>query len=62
MIMIYTELDIFLAHSVELESEAQERYLELAESMATHNNGEVAAFFQRMAREASQHLAEVEAL
>lgn len=58
--MTYTELDIFLAHSVELESEARERYLELAESMTAHNNTAVAAFFQRMANEASAHLAEVE--
>ena len=49
----------FLAHSVELESEARERYLELAESMAAHHNSEVSAFFARMAEESRLHLAEV---
>jgi rubrerythrin len=49
----------FLAHSVELESEARERYEELADSMGEHHNREVAAFFRRMAAEAEHHLAEV---
>ena len=53
------ELAIFLAHSVELESEARERYEELADAMAQHHNDSVAAFFMRMAREAEHHLAEV---
>lgn len=57
-----SELAHFLAHSVELESEAMERYEELAESMAGHHNDQVAAFFGRMAQEAKQHLAEVAAL
>jgi hypothetical protein len=35
----------FLAHSVELESEAQDRYGELADAMEGHHNREVAAFF-----------------
>ena len=52
----------FLAHSVELEAEARQRYRELADVMAAHNNPEVAAFFRAMADEASQHLAEVERL
>jgi rubrerythrin len=49
----------FLAHSLELESEAEERYAELAEAMAAHNNREVAEFFQRMTREAGLHREEV---
>lgn len=49
----------FLAHSVELESEARERYLELAESMAAHHNEAVAEFFARMAEESRLHLEEV---
>jgi rubrerythrin len=49
----------FLAHACELEQEAQDRYAELADNLATHNNEEAAAFFARMAEEASQHLAEV---
>jgi rubrerythrin len=60
--MFNSELAEFLAHSIELEAEARERYRELAESMATHNNTEVAGFFQAMAAEASKHLAEVEAM
>ena len=52
----------FLAHSVELESEARERYLELADAMTGHHNRAVADFFARMAREAELHLAEVSQL
>ena len=59
MIMANKELAEFLAHSVELESEAMERYEELADAMAQHHNDQVAQFFLRMAREASHHLAEV---
>ena len=53
------ELAIFLAHSVELEGEARERYEELADSMMAHHNLQVAEFFRRMADEAGQHLTEV---
>jgi len=59
MIMTNKELAKFLAHSVVLESEAMERYEELADAMAQHHNDQVAQFFLRMAREASHHLAEV---
>lgn len=52
----------FLAHSVELESEAGERYGELADIMEAHRNLPVADFFRRMEREAAQHLAEVAGL
>lgn len=55
-------LEEFLAHSVELESEARERYLELAQAMAEHHNTEVAEFFARMAEESRLHLAEVSEL
>jgi rubrerythrin len=57
--MVKQALATFLAHSIELESEAGERYAELADSMAQHHNNEVAQFFERMAREAQQHLGEV---
>jgi rubrerythrin len=57
--MAYTKLAEFFAHSLELESEARDRYEELADSMAQHHSDEVALFFRRMAQEASQHLAEV---
>jgi rubrerythrin len=60
--MAYTKLAEFFAHSLELESEARDRYEELADSMAQHHSDEVAQFFRRMAQEASQHLAEVTAL
>ena len=53
------QLGEFLAHSVELESEARERYLELSQAMAEHNNDEVAEFFGRMADESRLHLEEV---
>jgi hypothetical protein len=56
------ELATFLAHSVELESEAGERYGELADSMETHRNQPVAEFFRRMEAEAAQHLEEVAGL
>lgn len=52
----------FLAHSVELESEARERYAELADTMTAHHNRPVAAFFRRMVGEAQRHLDEVAAL
>ncbi|MCB1678267.1 MAG: ferritin family protein [Halioglobus sp.] len=57
--MAANKLGRFLVHSVELESQAQERYLELAEIMAGHGNQPVADFFRRMAGEASLHLLEV---
>jgi rubrerythrin len=57
--MATKELALFLAHSVELESEARERYEELADVMAQHNNDAVAQFFLRMAQEARHHLSEV---
>jgi rubrerythrin len=60
--MANKQLADFLAHSVELESEARERYLELADSLAVHHNWSVAEFFQRMAHEAELHLAEVSQL
>jgi rubrerythrin len=62
MSMANDQLAHFLAHSVELESEAHERYLELAESLAAHYNWAVADFFRRMAHEAELHLAEVSQL
>lgn len=57
--MVNAQLAEFLAHSIELETEAQERYSELADNMEAHHNLPVAEFFQRMATEASHHLAEV---
>lgn len=59
MTMADKELAEFLAHSLELESEARDRYEELADAMTIHHNGEVAQFFLRMALEARHHLGEV---
>jgi len=53
------ELALFLAHSVEMESEAGECYLKLEAAMSAHGNTEAAEFFARMARESQLHLEEV---
>jgi len=57
--MANDELALFLAHSVEMESEARVCYLRLADNMRAGGNTEVADFFQRMARESQLHLQEV---
>ncbi|MEH6568554.1 MAG: ferritin family protein [Halioglobus sp.] len=57
--MAKKELAEFLAHSLELESEARDRYEELADAMTIHHNGKVAQFFLHMALEARHHLGEV---
>jgi len=49
----------FLAHALELETEAAERYRVLADSMEVHNNRQVAELFQSMAMFSDQHAAEV---
>jgi len=54
-----SSLPLFLAHAVELESEAAERYDELADSMEAHNNRQVAALFRDMARYSRLHRDEV---
>jgi rubrerythrin len=59
MTMTNKELAEFLAHSVELESEALDRYEEMADSMASHHNDKVAQFFRRMILEVREHLGEV---
>lgn len=56
------EMALFLAHAVELEEEARQRYEEMADIMASHHNTDVAQFFQRMAQEAAHHSAEVTGL
>lgn len=48
----------FLAHAVVLEQEAAERYADLAESMKTYGNRDVAGFFSKMAEYSRLHLAE----
>lgn len=54
-------LALFLAHAIALETEAGERYEELAGAMEMHNNQEVAALFRRMAEFSRLHAAEVRA-
>ncbi len=50
----------FLAHAILLERESVERYEELADSMETHNNPEVARLFRKLARFGQLHAHEVE--
>jgi rubrerythrin len=45
-----------LAYALALEQEATERYAELAELMATHNNRDVAESFRKMARIEQLHV------
>lgn len=52
--MNYT-LPEFLAHAIALESEAAERYLELADMMEAHRNDEVSALFRDMVRFSRLH-------
>ena len=54
-----TSVGEFLAHALELETEAAERYRELADSMEVHNNPQVAELFQSMALFSDQHAEEV---
>jgi rubrerythrin len=60
--MAVGEREHFLAHAIELESEALQRYQELADAMAVHNNPAVAAFFNAMVRESTLHCQKVTAL
>lgn len=48
-----------LARALALEEEAAERYAELAEVMATHNNPEAAELFTRMAAIEQRHVDEI---
>jgi rubrerythrin len=56
--MSYT-LPEFLAHSIALEQEAAERYLELADMMEAHNNVDTAVVFRDMARFSKLHCEEI---
>ena len=51
------DINLFLAHAVELEREAARRYEELADSMRTDGNAEVEKFFRKMAMFSRKHLA-----
>ncbi len=51
-----------LAHALTMETEAAERYEELADQMETHRKSEVAAIFRKLEREEKAHLKELEAI
>lgn len=51
-----------LAHAHALESEAAERYAELAAQMETHHSPELAALFRKMAAIEAKHVDKVEAI
>jgi rubrerythrin len=48
-----------LAHAHAMESEAHERYLDLAEQLDVHNNTEVAALFRKMAQIEQLHVQKI---
>ena len=50
---------MFLAHALQLENEAVDRYGELADSMEAHNNVEVAKLFRDLATYSAKHAEEV---
>lgn len=52
----------FLAHALTLENEAADGYQEIGDSMAVHNNPEVAELFYKFAKYGRMHASEVEAL
>lgn len=54
-----TDVATFLAHAVALETEAVERYDELADAMEVHNNMEVAELFRKLAKFSRLHLVQV---
>lgn len=54
-----TNVGLFLAHALELESEAAERYQEMADSLDAHNQPEVAEMFRELCRYATMHRDEI---
>lgn len=52
------DINLFIAHAVELEREAARRYEELAEIMHAEGNAEVGKFFRKMAVFSRKHLAQ----
>jgi rubrerythrin len=53
------DLPELMAQAYALEREAVDRYGELADVLATHNNQEVAALFRRLASQEAMHAAEI---
>jgi rubrerythrin len=48
-----------MTHALTMETDAAQRYAELADAMDTHNNREVAKLFRKMAHIESQHAAQI---
>ena len=61
VLAIRTVADL-LAHALVIEREAEERYGELADQMATHNNSAAEALFRRLALIEGRHVAQIQAL
>lgn len=55
-------VELFLAHALTLENEAADGYQEIGDSMAVHNNPEVAGLFFQMATYGRMHADEVRGL
>jgi rubrerythrin len=52
-------IEQLMAQALAMEREAVARYTELAEMMETHNNGEVAAMFRKMAEYEGHHVRQI---
>lgn len=55
-------IGMFLAHALMLESDAVDRYAEMADAMDQHNQAEVANLFREMAHYATLHRDEIRAI
>ncbi len=55
----FDSVEEFLAHAYSLELEVAERYEEIADSMETHNNIEVADVFRELAVQSQKHGSEI---
>lgn len=53
------KVETLLAHSITLESEAEHRYQEIADSMDVHNNPDVAELFRTLSSYAAKHAEEM---
>lgn len=56
---VINSLPELLAHALAMETEATERYGELADQMETHRKTKVAAIFRRLEKEEQAHLVEL---
>lgn len=55
-----SKVALFLAHAIALETEAGDRYDELADLMEVHNNPEIAVLFRQMSEFSRKHAASVQ--